>query len=52
MYLTFLIIQQGLGIFIRLDGKVRSENRNKYSYVEGLTDTLINTTQIKKSQEI
>jgi len=32
---------QGLGIFIRLDGKIRSENRNKYSCVEGFTDTLI-----------
>ena len=54
MYLTFLIIQQSLGILrvIRIDAKVCSENRSKYSCVEGFTDILINTIEVKKKQEI
>ena len=41
---------QGLGIFIRLGGKIRSDNRNKYSCVEGFTDTSINKLEVKVKQ--
>ena len=47
-------MQQSLGILrvIRIDAKVCSENRSKYSCVEGFTDILINTIEVKKKQEI
>jgi hypothetical protein len=50
VYLTLLIIQQALGIFVRFNGKIGSENRNKYSCVEGFTGTSINKIEIKRQE--